>query len=76
MKEIIIPTNMHCGTCVTKLGKVLNEEKKIHHWSADVSRTDKPVIIHGALSQHEAVALIEKAGFKTFSNEQSMSLKE
>jgi len=69
MKEIIIPTNMHCSSCVVRLGKVLNEETKIHHWSADVSHTSKPVTIHGNLSEREAVALIEKAGFKAFSDE-------
>lgn len=64
MKEIILPTNLHCNSCVTRLGKVLNEEKRIHHWTADVHKQEKPVTIHGDLSESEAIALIEKAGFK------------
>lgn len=65
MKEIILPTNLHCGSCVTKLGKVLDHHPKVHHWSADVSRHDKPVTIVGNLDEGEAAVLIEQAGFKT-----------
>lgn len=65
LKEITLPTNLHCGSCVTKLGKVLDNNPKVHHWSADVSRHDKPVTIVGDLNQNEATALIEQAGFKT-----------
>jgi len=65
MKEITVPTNLHCGSCVTKLGKVLDNHPKVHHWSADVSKHDKPVTIMGNLDEKEATALIEQAGFKT-----------
>jgi cation transport ATPase len=65
MKEITLPTNLHCGSCVTKLGKVLDNTPKVHHWSADVSKHDKPVTIVGDLNESEATALIEQAGFKT-----------
>ena len=69
MTQHIIPTNLHCGSCVTKLGNVLDKEERIHHWSADVSKPEKPVTVHGNLSQADAVALIEKAGFKAYATE-------
>jgi cation transport ATPase len=64
MKELIIPTNMHCGSCVTKLGKVLNSEPGVHHWSADVVDPKKRVTIHGDITMEQALGLIQKAGFK------------
>jgi cation transport ATPase len=65
MKEITLPTNLHCESCVAKLGKVLNNHPRVHHWSADVHRHDKPVTIAGNLDEAEAASLIEQAGFTT-----------
>ena len=56
---------MHCGSCVAKLGKVLDSSGKVHHWQADVSSAHKPVTIVGDLTEGEAITLIEAAGFKT-----------
>lgn len=65
MKEITIATNLHCGSCVTKLGKVLNEHTRVHHWTADVNAPHKPVTIHGDVSEEEVITLIRQAGFQT-----------
>ncbi|HZH36269.1 MAG TPA: DUF4396 domain-containing protein [Flavisolibacter sp.] len=64
MKEITLPTNMHCSHCVVKLGKVLDTERRIQHWKADVTLPDKPVTVHTDLPEAEVAALIERAGFQ------------
>ena len=63
MKEITLSTNMHCGSCVAKIEKVFNTEPKIHHWKADVTVPDKPVTVHGDITEDEVAALIQQAGF-------------
>ena len=64
MNEIKLNTNLHCGACETKLGKTLNAEKNITHWSADLSSPGKVVTIHGELKEAEAIEAIHRAGFK------------
>ncbi len=56
-------TNMHCSRCVAKIGELLNAEPQIHHWTADVSLPNKPITVHGSITEQEVVKLIEKAGF-------------
>lgn len=68
MKEITLSTNMHCGHCVDKLGKVLNAEPRIHHWQADVASPQKTVTVHGDVSASDVQSLIEKAGFEVNGN--------
>jgi cation transport ATPase len=63
MKEITVSTNMHCGRCVEKIGTAFNGQPKIHHWKADVSLPDKPVTVHGDITEDEVIALIQQAGF-------------
>jgi cation transport ATPase len=69
MKEITLSTNMHCGSCVAKVGKVLDAEPKIHHWKADVTLSNKPVIVYGDVTEHEVAALIQQAGFSVGTEE-------
>jgi cation transport ATPase len=68
MKEITLSTNMHCGSCVAKLGKVLNAQTKIHHWKADVTLSNKPVTVHGDVTEDEVAGLIQQAGFSVNSD--------
>jgi cation transport ATPase len=68
MKEITIPTNMHCNSCVAKLATVLDHTPGIHHWKADVSVPNKPVTVHGNLTEQELVALVRQAGFDVSGN--------
>jgi cation transport ATPase len=63
MKEITVSTNLHCGSCVTRLGKVLDAQPKIDHWKADVTAADKPVTIHGDITREEVINMIQEAGF-------------
>lgn len=63
MKKQKIATNLHRSNSVTKWGKRLNQEEKIHHWSADGDAPDKAVTIHDN-STPEAAGLIQKAGAK------------
>jgi cation transport ATPase len=63
MKEITLPTNMHCATCVEKLAKVLDQAPKIHHWKADVISAQKTITVHGEITDAELTLLIQQAGF-------------
>jgi copper chaperone CopZ len=68
MKEITVPTNMHCNSCVAKLAKVLDNAPGIHHWKADVKSPEKKTVTMRELGESELVALIRKAGFDVNTN--------
>jgi cation transport ATPase len=64
MKQIEIGTNLHCESCVTKLGKVLNNQPAIHHWKTDLNNPQKLLTVHGDLTSEELAGLLKQAGFE------------
>ena len=57
-------TNIHCGSCVQRLARVLEGIPGIHHWNADQTSPDRWVTIHGDINDRQARAAIEQAGLK------------
>ena len=64
MKEITVPTNMHCANCVSKLARVLDQAPGIHHWKANINVPEKLVTVQGELNEQQLVELIRQAGFE------------
>jgi len=63
MKTIRLKTNLHCGSCVSKLGPLLDGDKRIHHWNIDLEDPQRPLSVHGDVGEDEVKRLVQAAGF-------------
>ena len=58
-------TTMSCTSCVSKVEKILNEEKDILKWEVDLNSPDKILTIETEkLDPNLISALLLKAGYK------------
>lgn len=46
-EEFTFKTNIHCNSCVGKIGPVLDEIKEIHQWKVDITNPDKTLKVTG-----------------------------
>jgi len=63
--KFLFKTNLKCSGCVEKLSNILNREKDILQWDANLESEHKLVnIVSEKLSHDKLEKLIEEAGFK------------
>lgn len=64
METIILPTNLNCGSCVSKVAPLLNAEPGIHHWAVDTANPAKPLTVHGDVTPTRVAELVAQSGFR------------
>jgi cation transport ATPase len=76
METLVFKTNINCGSCVAKVTPFFNQHPAIQSWAVDTQNPDKILTIQGQITENEALALIQKAGFvvkETLQNKQKAS---
>ena len=60
-----LKTNIMCGSCISKVTPVLNEEIGEGKWSVDTTGAQKVMTVtREDLSQEDVIMAVEKAGYK------------
>lgn len=63
MNTIVLPTDLHCESCVARLKTKLDTDPRIHHWSVDLNDPQHPLSVHGDLRTRDVEAHLNAAGY-------------
>lgn len=65
MSVLSFKTTIQCAGCVSKVGPILDAEKKINNWNVDLESADRVLTVETAtLSKEEVQATVNTAGFQ------------